>query len=227
MPLSLADPPPPGGGIRPAASPPHSPNRKPPLATRRQHHRPRLDLCADRLRLCADLPGQPRAQSRPWRTDDARRLSGAGDRLAVQRPAGDGARRRHPAQPARRRAGLCLPHAQDDRRDGAGGHPHHRRARHPGARRHRADLVVAAAVPGAGARRRQSVARRPGRRAASRCGRRCWWRPTSRSMARCSPSCASAAGACACARPARTRCSPPSAASTCTASMRWPGACRR
>ena len=37
---------------------------------------------------------------------------------------------------------------------------------------------------------------------------------------RCSPSCASGAGACACARPGKTRCWRRSAASTCTRSMR-------
>ena len=44
---------------------------------------------------------------------------------------------------------------------------------------------------------------------------------------RCWHSCASAAGASACAPPGRARCWRRSAASTCTRSMRWPGACRR
>jgi len=39
--------------------------------------------------------------------------------------------------------------------------------------------------------------------------------------------CSSAVGACACARPGRTRCSLPSAASTCMPSMLSPGHCRR
>ena len=55
------------------------PTREPLRATRRQHRRAGVDLRADRLRLCADLSRQPRAQSRAWRTDDARRLSAADD----------------------------------------------------------------------------------------------------------------------------------------------------
>ena len=47
------------------------------------------------------------------------------------------------------------------------------------------------------------------------------------STAPCCCSCASDAGACACALPARTRCWQRSAASTCTPSMRWPGASPR
>ena len=60
-------------------------------AARRQHHRAGGDLRADRLRLCADLSRQPRAQSGAWRADDARRLSAAGDGVAVQRPSVHGA----------------------------------------------------------------------------------------------------------------------------------------
>ena len=69
------------------------------------------------------------------------------------------------AEPAGRRAGLRVPHAQDDRRDGAGRRAHHCRARHPAARRHRAGLVGAAAVSGAAARHRQLRHRVAGRRA--------------------------------------------------------------
>ena len=140
----------------------------------------------------------------------------------------DGDRGRGGAQPRRRRAGLRVPDAQDDRRDGARRRAHHGRARHPAARRDGAGLVGAAAVSGAGARRRQL------RRSRCRAAR------ASRSVAallvaddgaglraRCSSSCASDAGACACARPGRTRCSRRSAASTCTPSMRWPGGSRR
>ena len=57
---------------------------------------------------------------------------------------GDRSRRR--PEPADGRAGLRLPHAQDDGRDGAGRRAHHRGARHPPARRHGAGVVGAAAV---------------------------------------------------------------------------------
>ena len=77
-------------------------------------------------------------------------------------------------------------------------------------------LGVAEPVAGAvGRRAHLAVVRRAGR---DHCRRLC-------GAVRCS--CASAAGACACAPPGRTRCSRRSAASTCTASMRWPGAFRR
>ena len=136
-----------------------------PRATRRQHRRPRVDLRADRVRLCADLSRQPRAQSRAWRADDARRLYGAGDRVALQRPSGHRAGRSHPPEPAGRRAGLCLSDAQDDRRDGACRDPHDRRARHSDPRPGGADLVGAAAISGAGARRAEPVAGAVRRRA--------------------------------------------------------------
>ena len=79
-------------------------------------------------------------------------------------PAG-GDRRGRGAEPARRRAGLSLPHAQDDGRDGAGRRAHHRGARHSPARRHGAGVVGAAAVSGAAARHRQLRDRAAGRRA--------------------------------------------------------------
>ena len=144
------------------------------LATLRQHCCPCLDLRADRLRLCADLPGEPRAQSRPWRVDDAGRLCGAGDGLAIQRAPGNGTRRGRPPEPVGRRAGLRLSHAQDDRRDGAGSHPHDGSARHPDPRAGGAGVVGAAAISGAGAWRAQPVAGCSSAAGASRCGRRCW-----------------------------------------------------
>ena len=80
----------------------------------------------------------------------------------------------------------------------------------------RADLVGAAAIPGAGAGHGQSVAVAARRRAhlavlgcAGADQRARLWR-------HCSYSCVSVAGACACARRGKIRCWPRSAASTCT-----------
>ena len=135
------------------------PTGRNPFATPRQHCRARIDLRIDRVRLCDDLPGEPRAQSRPWRVDDARRVYAAGDRVAVLRACGDGARRRCRPKSGGRTARLRLPHAQDDRRDGAGGNSHHGRARHSDPRAGRAALVGATAIPGPGAWRDKSLAR--------------------------------------------------------------------
>src|SRR5687767_2651472 len=55
-------------------------------AAPRQHYRARVDLRADRVRLCADLPGKPGAQSGAWRADDAWRVFVAGHCIAVLSP---------------------------------------------------------------------------------------------------------------------------------------------
>ena len=89
----------------------------------------------------------------------------AHDRLVVRRAPVRRDRRRRRAQPRGRRAGLRLPDAQDDRRDGARRRAHHRRARHPAARADGADLVGAAAISRAGARLLQSGAGAARRRA--------------------------------------------------------------
>jgi len=191
-----------------------------PFAARGQHSRPRLDLRADRLRICADLPRQPGAQSRARRTDDARRISRVGNGLIVQWAPAHGVGGRRSVEPFDRRSCLHLPHAEDDGRDGSCGNPDDRCARNPCPRDRDPHLVCAAAVSGAGTRCKQSFA------CAVLCGRRCWSQRRSSSMARSSCSCASADGACACAPPVRTRFLPRSVASTSTAFMLLRGAFR-
>ena len=112
--------------------------------------------------------------------------------VAVRGHPVDGDRGGARAQPRGRRAGLSVPDAQDDRRDGAGRGAHHGRARHPAARRHGADLVGAAAVSGAGARLANPSIALPGGARISLCAALLVVRRRSSSTRRCSRSCASA-----------------------------------
>ena len=89
-------------------------------AARRQHRGAGLDLRADRVRICAGLSREPGAEPGPRRADDARRLHAAAHCIAVLEPLGGCHCRRRGTQLAHRRAGLSVPHAQDDGRDGAG-----------------------------------------------------------------------------------------------------------
>src|SRR4029078_495932 len=116
-------------------------------AAHRQYHRAVGDLCAARLRLRADLSREPGVEHGARRDRHARRLYAVHQRLAVRRQPAHGDRRGGGDEPHHRRPRLRPSDAQDDRRDGAGSHPHDHRDRHSAARPDRVDLVGRAAAP--------------------------------------------------------------------------------